>query len=210
MSIIELLSSSQNQKGNVANIALAEQIALNNDAQAVKELVDNLNNRNKNIQSDCIKTLYELGYRNPSMIAPYCRNFINLLGSKNNRLIWGGMIALASIAEIKHIELFKSIDLIMQTINKGSVITIDNGVEILAKLNTYDAYFDVCDPLLAEQLWQCPIKQLPMYIEKTLASINIKNKSIYQSIVEKRKSETENASQLKRLEKALKQICNIG
>jgi len=58
MTVLKLLSSTQGLKGNEANIALARQISLTDNKNAVKELVDNLDNEDKNIQSDCIKTLY--------------------------------------------------------------------------------------------------------------------------------------------------------
>lgn len=206
MTIIKLLSSSQGLKGNEANIELAKQISATDNRNAVKELIENLTNKDKNIQSDCIKTLYELGYIKPELISDYYNEFIKLLQSKNNRLVWGSMIALATIADLRHKEIFASLNEIVEIINNGSVITIDNGVEILAKLNKYDRYFNTTDPLLIDQLWKCPIKQLPMYIEKSMKSINKQNKEIYATIIEKRKHECESDSQIKRLEKSLKEI----
>ena len=206
MTVINALSSSLGQKGNEANIALAKEIAETENHDAIRELVDNLNNRDKNIQGDCIKTLYETAYIRPEMIAEYYLNFLDLLTSKNNRMVWSGMIALLTITDLKYKEIFASLELIMTTIKKGSVITIDCGVEILAKLNKHSEYFDITDPLLIEQLWKCPIKQLPQYIEKSLISIAKQNKEIYQNIIEKRKPECDKDSQIKRLEKVLKQI----
>jgi hypothetical protein len=71
MTVINLLASTQGLKGNEANISLAKEISMSNNKAAAKELVDNLNNKNKNIQSDCIKTLYEIGYLKPELIADY-------------------------------------------------------------------------------------------------------------------------------------------
>jgi hypothetical protein len=209
MTVLNLLASSQGLIGNDANILLAKELSISKDAGAIKELADNLNNKNKNIQSDCIKTLYELGYLNPELIADFHAGFIKLLASKNNRLVWGGMIALATVTDLKHKEVFASLDKIVETVNKGSVITIDSGVEILSRLNRHDEYFNTTDPLLIEQLWKCPVKQLPMYIEKAEISINDRNKEIYSTIIEKRKPECENDSQVKRLEKSLKKINKI-
>ncbi len=206
MTILNLLSSPLGQKGNEANIALARQIALSENHEAVKELVQNLKNDDKRIQGDCIKTLYETAYLNPEMIADYYSDFLDLLTAKNNRLVWGGMIALMTITDLKSKEIFDSLDLIMKTVNSGSVITIDCGVEILARLNKYSEYFDTTDPILAEQLWKCPIKQLPMYAEKSLISINHKNRDIYQSIIVNRMAECEKDSQINRLEKVSKLI----
>lgn len=63
MSIIDQLASSLGRRDEVPNQELAEKIAAAKDKKAVKDLVDNLANKNKDIQSDCIKVLYEIGER---------------------------------------------------------------------------------------------------------------------------------------------------
>ena len=142
MDILNSLSSAIGQKGNEANIALAREIALTENQEAIKSLVDNLKNKNNRIQGDVIKTLYEIAYIKPELIADYHSDFLALLTNKNNRLVWGGMIALLTITDLKHTEIFASLDLIIDTIKKGSVITIDCGVDILAKLNKHQEYFE--------------------------------------------------------------------
>lgn len=209
MTVISLLASQLGERGKDADIRLAREIAGSENNAAIKELIANLANKDKNIQSDCIKTLYETSYLKPGLIAGYYADFLSLLKSKNNRLVWGGMIALATIADLKHNEIFTALGSITEAMKKGSVITIDNGVEILARLNKYKNYTDTTDPLLAEELWKCPIKQLPQYIEKALQSINSGNKEIYITILEKRKPECENAARLKRLDKAFKHIIKL-
>lgn len=209
MTVITQLSSSLGQKGNDANIALAKGIAKAEDNNAVQELVKNLKNKDKKIQADCIKTLYETAYIKPDLIANYYAEFLELLSSKNNRLVWGGMIALATISDLKSKELFESIELISNTVNKGSAITVDAGVEIYTKLNKYSEFHDEVENLLTDQLWKCPIKQLPKYMEKSTISINEKNKEIYQKIINERKAECEKESQIKRLDKVLKLIEKI-
>ena len=209
MTVINQLSSSLGQKGNDANIALAKGIAKTVDNNAIQELVKNLKNKDKKIQADCIKTLYETAYIKPDLIANYYVEFLELLSSKNNRLVWGGMIALAIISDLKSKELFESIELISNTVNNGSVITVDAGVEIYTKLNKYSEFQDKVENLLTDQLWKCPVKQLPKYMEKSTISINEKNKEIYQKIINERKTECEKESQIKRLDKVLKLIEKI-
>lgn len=209
MTVINKLSSSLGQKGNDANIALAKKIAKTENIHAIKELVENLKNKDKKIQADCIKTLYETAYIKPDLIASYHSEFMALLSNKNNRLIWGGIIALMTITDLKSKELYASVDLISDTVNKGSTITIDSGIEILAKLNKYSEYQNKVEILLIDQLWRCPIKQLPKYMEKSIISITEKNKEIYENIINERKSECERDSQVKRLDKVLKQIEKI-
>ena len=209
MTVINQLSSSLKQKGNDANIALANEIAETENDDAIKELVENLKNKDKKIQADCIKTLYETAYIKPDLIKSYYSEFLELLSNKNNRLVWGGMIALMTITDLKNKELFASLDLISDTVNKGSTITIDSGVEIYAKLNKYSTYQGKVENLLIDQLWKCPIKQLPKYMEKSIISITKRNKEIYKKIIHERKPECERDSQAKRLDKVLNQIDKI-
>ncbi len=206
MSIIKLLASSQGSRKSDANITLADQIASSGNCGAVAELVGLLRNKDRNLQSDAIKTLYETGFRKPELIAPFYADFLELLPGKNNRLVWGAMAALTTIATIKHKELFDSLDVILEAVNKGSVITIDCGVEILAKLNRWDAYHNTTDPLLMEQLLKCPIKQLPTYAGKTLEHIGEHTTEGYLNIINNRLDECEKKSQRKKLTKLLSSI----
>jgi hypothetical protein len=119
-------------------------------------------------------------------------------------MVWGSMIAIANITEIKHKEIFGSLQFIMEKVNSGSVITIDCGVEILSRLNKLEDYTNTTDPLLIEQLWKCPTKQLPMYAEKALKSITKKNAEAYTNLIEKRMAECEKDSQKARLNKVIK------
>lgn len=204
MSILPLLASSQGLKSDEPNIQLAHSIAKENNQLAIKELIENLKGTNKNIQSDCIKILYEIGYLNPTLISDYYLDFLEQLSSKNNRMVWGSMIAISNITEIKHKEIFSSFNIIIETINSGSVITIDCGVEILSKLNMLESYTNTIEPLLIEQLWRCPIKQLPMYSEKAIKSITKRNSETYKDLIKKRIVECEKESQKARLNKMLK------
>ncbi|MGO4182467.1 hypothetical protein AB4Z17_14885, partial [Paenibacillus sp. TAF43_2] len=94
MTIIDKLAASLNRKDEGPNQELAKYIADRDDKGAVIELVDNLHNNDKNIQSDCIKVLYEIGDLRPSLIAEYSKEFVTLLDDGNNRLVWGAMTAL--------------------------------------------------------------------------------------------------------------------
>jgi hypothetical protein len=100
----------------------------------VKELVDNISNKNKGIQADCTKTLYEIGAEQPPFIKEYVNDFIGLLQSKNNRMVWGGMIALSCITNEKSATVYEALPMLVDAANNGSVITRDNLVSILIKL----------------------------------------------------------------------------
>ena len=98
--MIEKLAFSLGRNDELPNIELAQQLCKENNAEGIKEIVEGLKNKDKRIANDCIKVLYEIGDKNPALIAEYADVFINLLNSRSNRLVWGSMTALASIAEL--------------------------------------------------------------------------------------------------------------
>jgi hypothetical protein len=209
MTVIDFLATSLNKRDEKANQALALEIIKESRLDWIKELVDNLNHKDKNIQSDCIKVLYEIGENDaPQLIAPYLKNFGNLLNSKNNRLIWGAMIAIDMITSADPGGVYDLLPFIQKTIDKGSVITIDHGVGILAKLSEHQDFTKKTFPLLIEQLAKCPIKQLPMYAEKYLVAINKTNNKYFIEFLESRLSECDKGSQKKRIEKIIKSLKN--
>ena len=82
---------------------------------------------------------------------PYAEDFLKLLNSKNNRLVWGGMIALATVAELKADVVFAHLEEIKQAMQHGSVITVDNGVLALARAaSRSDKFSKAIFPLPAE------------------------------------------------------------
>ena len=119
MNIINKLASSLNRRDEVLNQELAKQIAAKNDAKAVQELMDNLNNKNKDIQNDCIKVLYEIGESKPLLIAEYANNFVDLLDNKNNRLQWGAMTAINTITPENPKAVYSSLPKIVAAANQG-------------------------------------------------------------------------------------------
>jgi hypothetical protein len=83
MSILNKLATSLNRQDDVPN------------QEGIRKIVGGLSNQEKAIRSDIVKVLYEIGYPAPELAAPYARDFLKLLESRNNRLVWGGMIALS-------------------------------------------------------------------------------------------------------------------
>jgi HEAT repeat protein len=123
MSVLDKLATSLKRNDEMPNQELAKQIVLENDQKAIKELIINLNNPDKNIQSDCIKVLYEIGEENPSLIAEYADEFIEVLNRNNNRLIGGAMTALDALTFENPTTVYLGLAKIIEAANKGSVIT---------------------------------------------------------------------------------------
>lgn len=204
MSIISLLASSLGRKDEIPNQELAKQIVSKNDKDAIKELVENLNNKNKNIQNDCIKVIYEIGTLKPLLIADFTNQLIALLDHKNNRLQWGAMTALDILTNEKPGEIFSALPGIIAVADRGSVITNDHCVGILIKFCAMANYAEDVFPLLIERLVICPTNQLPMYAENALPIINQKNKSVFIRTLTERLSEIEKETKRSRVEKVIK------
>jgi hypothetical protein len=81
MTIISKLASSLGRRDEVPNQELAHDIIRTKNTKAIKELVDNLASKDKRIQGDCIKVLYEVGAERPDLIADYEKDFLNLIES---------------------------------------------------------------------------------------------------------------------------------
>ncbi|MGO4348231.1 hypothetical protein AB4Z45_22310 [Paenibacillus sp. MCAF9] len=206
MTIIDKLAASLNRKDEGPNQELAKYIADRDDKGAVIELVDNLHNNDKNIQSDCIKVLYEIGDLRPSLIAEYSKEFVTLLDDGNNRLVWGAMTALDAITLENPEVIYLALEKIVDITDKGSVITKDHGVNILIKLCSIKPYADHAFTLLIEQLKKCPTNQLPMYAENAIAIVNDNNKDLFIKTLSSRLGDIEKDTKRKRVDKLIKKL----
>jgi len=191
------------------NQELAKKIAGSNDVTAVKEIVENLSNKDKGIQSDCIKVIDEIGTYNPKLILPYTDELIKLLTNKNNRLQWGAMAALDAITNEFPKKIHSALPSIIAAADKGTVITNDHCVGILIKLCKVSEYADDVFSLLNERLMTCPTNQLPMYAENTLPIITEENKSTFIKTLNSRLGEIEKDTKRQRVDKVIKKANKI-
>lgn len=204
MTVLPKLATSLNRRDEVPNQELAADIARHADKAAVKELVENLHHKDKNIQNDCIKVLYETGTLQPALIASYIKDFISLLDSSNNRMQWGAMTALHTIAGEKPKEVFAALGKLAAIADAGSVITKDNFMGILIKLYTVNAYTDRVFVLLNEQLLGSLPNQLPMYAENILPVLKPAHLPLFRQTLTSRLKDVEKESKRKRVEKVIK------
>lgn len=206
VTIIDRLATSLNRRDERANQELAEEIAERNDRAAVRDLVDNLAGRNRAIQSDCIKVLYEIGEREPALIAPYHKVFAGLLESRNNRMVWGAMTALDTIATVEPQSVFSYLEKIIEVANAGSVISRDHAVGILIKLSAARKFSTKCFPLFLDQLRTCPDNQFAMYVEQGSDLFTSGVSEDFVSILRARIDLLPRESQKKRVAKVLRRV----
>ena len=187
MSVLNEIAYFQNRRDDIPNQGLAHLLAQTRNAADIREIAENLWNKEPNIQSDCLKVLYELGYLAPELIADYAGDFLKLLKQRNNRMVWGGMIAISTIAALKADELFPHYEEIVAGMNKGSVITMDNGIKTLAGIASANAAYNrKIFPYLLEHLATCRPKEVPQHAEKSLPAVSSDNKKEFIAVLEKR------------------------
>jgi len=206
MSMLSKLASMQDRRDEELNKELGQELARTKNIDGIREIAENLWNKDTKIQSDCDGVMEEIGRNEPELIETYVMDFLKLLSSKRNRRVWQSMICLSLIADRKPREIFKNREDIVNAMEKGSVITQDNGIKTLAKVaSTEDKYNQVIFPYLMERLKTCRSKSVPQYAESILCAINSENEEKYKEILTQRYEELTKPQQ-RRAKKILKQL----
>lgn len=204
MSVLNRLASSLGRRDEIPNQELARDLAAKKDSKGIHEIAENLWSKDSHIQADCIKVLYEIGSIEPKLIADYTQDFVKLLRGKNNRLVWGGMTALAEVAKANSAAVFNYLDEIKKAKETGSVITVDNAISTLAyTAAATDKYNKAIFPYLLKHLSGCRPKEVPQHAEKTLPAVNSSNKANFIQVLEKRMEDV-SGSGLARVKKVIK------
>ena len=206
MGAIERIAYHRGRRDEVPNQELAKELAASRDAMGIAEIADHLEDRNKSIASDCLKVLYEIGYIDPSLIEPYAGRFLALLKSSNNRMVWGSMIALWTVAGTQADAIWDHIDLVMDTVRAGTVITTVSGVKVLAvvasKAPEYEARIG---PFLMDVLRDCEPKLVATHAEDMLVMVNEGNKDEMMTALEGRMGDL-STSQATRARRVLRRV----
>lgn len=203
-SIEDQLAHNLGRRDEKPNTALAMQIAKERNTMAVAELIGLLSHKTGGIRHDAIKALYEIGDRDPALILPYVKTFLQLLEHKDNRMIWGAMSALSAISHAHPEPLAKNLVSILAAMDSGSVITRDRGVIILASIAAVKKHHKDAMDLLLEQVEKAPVNQLPMYAEKMAGVISQPYVQKLISILKERHDVWAIPSKAKRLEKLIR------
>ncbi len=190
------------------NIELAVELCEADNSDGIKEVVQGLQNKKEQIANDCIKVLYEVGERKPELIADYVLEFIQLLRSRNNRLVWGGMTALAEITALRPKEVFENKEIIIKAYEDGSVITRDYSISVFARLSKADKVYEKeMFPIILEHLKSCKPKEVGQHAERAFICVNKDNASDFSKVLEERREHLTDA-QKKRVDKLIRQIEN--
>lgn len=173
--MIERIAFYMGRNDEEPNIDLAILLSSERDIRGIEEIITGLKDKKNEVANDCIKVLYEIGERSPELIAEYVYDFIQLLKSKNNRLVWGGMTALSTIAPLKPDEIYKNIDIVKKAYESGSVITVDNSISVFAKIVRANTQYDELFIYLLNHLLHCKPREVAQHSERAFICVNKEN-----------------------------------
>jgi len=207
--MIEKLACKLGRNDEIPNIELAEQLCQQNNIAGIKEIVEGFKGTDKAVANDCIKVLYEIGGRNPNLISDYANDFISCLRSENNRLVWGSMTALATIAEYASEQIFGKLAVVVAAYEGGSVITVDNSISVFAGLCKANAdYEKAILPIIINHLHKCKPKEVAQHAERASICFNNENAKDFLEVLEKRKSNL-TAAQQTRIKRLMKKLYSL-
>ncbi|HEQ72141.1 MAG TPA: hypothetical protein ENN69_06600 [Spirochaetia bacterium] len=204
--MLERVAYFQGRKDDAPNIEVADELVQSGNRKGVKSIAAGLHHENRLVTGDAVKVLYEIGYRKPELIAPYAAEFITLLSSRVNRLVWGGMIALGTIAHLVPELIWENLDVVKKAYQTGGVIAVDHAVTVFAKISRAAPRFEkTVFPLLLEHLAACRPKEVPQHAERAAEAVTAKNAAAFRNVLEKRRRDLTERQQ-KRLDAVLKKI----
>jgi hypothetical protein len=205
MSVLDRIAYFQGQRDEVPNQELARDLAASEDQAGIREIAENLWNREPNVRSDCLKVLYEIGYLKPELVAPYAGDFLKLLGSRNNRLVWGAMIGLSTVAGLAADQLYPHAAEIQRVMESGTIITIDAGVLALSRMAaTNDERRTALLPYLFNVLRNCRPSDVPRHAERILTAVTASSKDGFIAVLQGR-MKLMTPAQAARLKKVIRQ-----
>ncbi|MBM3127216.1 MAG: hypothetical protein FJ009_01110 [Chloroflexi bacterium] len=208
MSALDKIAYFQNRRDEVPNQELARTLMKTKNRKGIQEIAENLGHQNKSVRSDCLKVLYEIGYLAPELIADYAYELLALLKSKDNRMVWGALIALATIADLRAKEIWAQIDDVIAAMEHGTVISVVWGVKTLAHVAAQDKrYRKKLFPILLAQIRKCIPRDVPTHAESMLRAIDDGNRKEFLVVLASREKEM-TSSQTARLRKVMKKIIN--
>lgn len=205
MSVLDRLAHALGRRDEKPNVALAEELVRRGDTAGVAELAKALAGGNAAVAGDAIKALYEIGDRNPRLIAPHIEAFFATLSSKHNRLVWGALSALDTIAAIESKRMAKRLPEILAIWDKTSVIGKDKTVSILCKL-VAAGYEEPAMATLLGVLKASAVNQTPMYAEHVAAVIPPAHEKALRAILQRRLAQITQPSKRTRIEKVLRKL----
>ena len=207
--LLNRLGYLQTRRDRTPNLDLARDLAARDDKAGIREIAANMRNDNKNIHSDCMNVMYELGRVDPNLITPYADDFIKFLKSKHQNMAQGAITALAEVAKVNPDFIFKHLDEIKKVTETGVDMDVDKSISALAHTASAGGeYSKVIFPYLLQHLLFCHHKHVPERAEKMLPAVNENNNLEFIKTLKKR-LESLSGSDFTRLKKIIRLAENL-
>jgi hypothetical protein len=205
MTVADRLAGALDRRDEEPNVALADELAATSNETGIAELVALVRTGTPRQRNDAMKVLYEVGARSPDLIGTYCPEFIEALGSKTNRQIWGAMTALNAVAEIRAAEIAAELPKVIEAADRGSVIAKDRCTSLLVKL-ARSGYAEKAVPILVDRLKDAAPNQFPTYAEETASVITPEEKPGFIAVLRGRLDGIVQKAKRERMEKLLAKL----
>jgi hypothetical protein len=193
--VLKRLAYLQTRRDRTPNLDLARDLVAQEDKAGIRKVAQSMQSENKNIHSDCIHVMYEIGIIEPKLIEPYGEDFIKLLKSRHSNMVSGAMTALAEIAKVNPELIFKNLDAIKRATKEGDEITVDAFISALANTaSANEEYNTKILPSLIEHLSTCRPGDLPQHAESMLPAFNEFNKDDFVKVLKKRQQRLDSAA----------------
>jgi hypothetical protein len=113
--------------------------------------LNNLSSKDTKVKYNTQKDIIKLSKTNPLELYPNFDFFVELLNSKNNIMIWTGLIVLGNLAKIDSLnKIEKVLPQIIKKLNAGKMITAGNAMRSLISIAFYKK--EIADNLALEIL----------------------------------------------------------
>jgi hypothetical protein len=207
--LLNRLGYLQTRRDRTPNLDLARDLAARDDKVGIREIAENMWNDNKNIHSDCMNVMYEIGRVDPNLITPYAVDFIKFLKSRHENMTLGAITALSEIAKVKPDFIFKNAAEIKRMTETGSDTAVEKSISALTHTAaSSEEYSASIFPYLLQHLSACHHKQLTERAEKILPAVNEDNNAEFIKTLKKR-LESLSGSDFTRLKKIIRIAENI-
>lgn len=209
MDMLDRLATALNRNDERPNVELAGALAESGDQAAIAELAQALAAAPAGLRNDAVKTLYEIGYLRPELVAPHLGAILPLLASSNNRTVWGALQALETIAPLRSDDLLPRVPAILAAADKGSVIARDKAIFILVAL-AGKGHAGALLPILLDRLDHAAPNQFPTYAEAIAAVAEGDHAAALAAILRRRLPAVAGSAKRARIEKLLRRLEKRG
>lgn len=209
MSALDRLACALGRGDEEPNIALARELAASGDAAEIAALADALATAPRPVRHDAIKALYELGALRPDLIRPHAAAFLAAMNGADNRLVWGALAALDSIAASDPALIAGHLPQILAAAERGSVIAKDKAVSMLATLAALPGASPEAWPALLAIVEGAAVNQAAMYAEAALRAAPANDPRTLAEVVRARRETIAQPAKRARLDKVLRKLAKL-